>query len=112
MRKNLSYLAPLLGAAAAFAFAPIAVADDQGAPPPCATCVDVWTPAQPGQGTPPPNVQPGGGGGIIGLVPNGAQDVYLTGPPTSTPNGQQDQGAPPPCATCVDVWSPAQPPGQ
>jgi hypothetical protein len=57
MRKNLSYFTPLLVAAAAIAFAPIAAADD--APPPCATCVDVWAPAappQPDQGAPPPTV--------------------------------------------------------
>jgi hypothetical protein len=81
MRKKLIFSTlVLVPAAAAIAMAPVAAAD----PP---VCTGAQTPGNdncvagtPQGGTPP------GGGGLMGLVANGAQDVYLTGPPQINPD--------------------------
>jgi hypothetical protein len=68
----------LVPAAAAIAMAPVAAADTP-------VCTGTQTPGNDNcvAGTPPAGTPPGGGG-LMGLVANGAQDVYLTGPPQVT----------------------------
>jgi hypothetical protein len=95
MRKKLSYsLLVVVPAAAAIAMAPAAAADTPvctgNQNPQYDNCV-----ARSPEGTP-------GGGGLIGLVATGAQDVYLTGPPevtfqrtpSSVPDSAQDVNQP------------------